>query len=100
MTTQTESQDPQVGRMIGMAVMMVLLLRELTVPRAVLSGVKNTIDVPFDILRLLRRALMVFKPLLDLIGSLLAIARAALVLAVFSFVLTRLLDSLGMMKLR
>ncbi|NLE50709.1 MAG: hypothetical protein GX613_04825 [Chloroflexi bacterium] len=100
MSVQTESQQPQIGRMIGMAVMMVLLLRELTVPRAVLSGVKNVFDVPMDLLRLLFRSLMVFKPLLDLIGSLLAIVRAALILAVFGVVVTKLLDSLGMMKLR
>jgi len=100
MSTQTDAQDPQIGRIIGMAVMVVLLLRELTVPRTLLSGVKNVFDVPMDLLRLLLGVLSIFKPLFDLIGSLLAIVRAALILALFGFVVTRLIDSLGMLKAR
>ena len=100
MSTQTEAQEPQIGRTIGLAVIMVLLLRELTVPRTLLSGIKNILDIPKDIIRLLLRTLLIFKPLFDLIGSLLAVVRAALIVAVFGIVVMRLLDSLGVFKTR
>lgn len=100
MSTQTEAREPQIGRMIGLAVMMVLLLRELTVPRTLLSGVKNIFDIPRDMIRLLLRTLLIFKPLFDLVGSLFAVVRAALILAVFGIVVMRLIDSLGMLKAR
>lgn len=98
MTTQSQTRDPQLGRMIGMGVVTLLLLRELMVPRTLLSGVKNIFDVPKDLLRLLLRTLLVFKPLIDLIGSLFAIVRAALILGVFGVIVMKVLDLLGVMR--
>ncbi len=100
MTTQTETRDPQLGRMIGVGVLTLLVLRELMLPRTVLSGVKNIFDVPKDLLRVLLRALMIFKPLLDLIGSLFAIARAALILGIFGVIVFRAMELLGLLRPR
>jgi len=100
MTTQTETRDPQLGRMIGIGVVTLLVLRELMLPRTVLSGVKNVFDVPKDLLRVLLRALLILKPLIDLIGSLFAIARAALILGVFGVILFRMMELLGLLRPR
>lgn len=100
MTTQTETRDPQLVRMIGIGAVMLLILRELLLPRALLSGVKNIFDVPKDLLRVLLHALMIFKPLIDLIGSLFAIARAALILGVFGVIAFRVLELLGLLRPR
>ncbi|HMM29878.1 MAG: hypothetical protein AAGU78_15065 [Chloroflexota bacterium] len=100
MTTQTETRDPQLGRMIGIGVVTLLVLRELMLPRTVLSGVKNVFDVPKDLLRVLLRALLIFKPLIDLIGSLFAIARAALILGVFGVIVFRMMELLGLLRPR
>lgn len=98
MTTQTETRDPQLGRMIGIGVVVLLIMRELMLPRTLLSGVKNIFDVPKDLLRLVLRALMIFKPLIDLIGSLFAIARAALIVGVFGVIIIRTLELLGVLQ--
>lgn len=100
MTTQTETRDPQLGRMMGIGVVTLLVLRELMLPRTVLSGVKNVFDVPKDLLRVLLRALLIFKPLIDLIGSLFAIARAALILGVFGVIVFRMMELLGLLRPR
>ncbi len=100
MNTTTQRTEPQLGRALLMAVVLILLLRELFAPRTLVSGVKNVFDVPKDLLRLILRALMIFKPFFDLIGSLFAIARAALLLTVFGVVITRLLDSIGVLRAR